>query len=79
MTSPLAAMAANPTPTRKGRDVATAIRTTITPGKVIAVSDAELIDLDRQGLVLSREGDKGWAADAETVPDTNTEAKGAKK
>lgn len=29
------------------------IRTTITPGEVITVDDAVLLDLDRQGLVLS--------------------------
>lgn len=35
----------------------TAIRTTINPGEVIKVDDAELVDLTRQGLVKSAESD----------------------
>lgn len=35
----------------------TAIRTTINPGEVIKVDDAELVDLQRQGLVKSFESD----------------------
>lgn len=31
------------------------IRTTFTPGEVLTVDDAELLDLTRQGLVLSPE------------------------
>lgn len=34
-----------------------AIRTTINPGEVIKVDDAELVDLTRQGLVKSVESD----------------------
>lgn len=34
-----------------------AIRTTINPGEVIKVDDAELVDLTRQGLVKSAESD----------------------
>lgn len=35
----------------------TAIRTTINPGEVIKVDDAELVDLTRLGLVKSTETD----------------------
>ena len=46
------------------------IRTTITPGEVITVDDAVLLDLTRQGLVHSSEsGEHGkhkWKAEAET-------------
>lgn len=35
----------------------TAIRTTINPGEVIKVDERELLDLDRQGLIKSRESD----------------------
>ena len=46
----------------RGNTVAdkTAVRTTITPGEVIEVTGAELIDLERQGLIHSREGDESW-------------------
>lgn len=55
----------------------TAIRTTIEPGRVIKVDDSELLDLERQGLIKSREGDKGWKADdseAPASPDDKKEA-----
>lgn len=35
----------------------TKVRTTIEPGVVHEVDAAELIDLERQGLIYSREGD----------------------
>jgi hypothetical protein len=38
----------------------TAVRTTLRPHEVIEVGDAELIDLERQGLIDSKHGDKGW-------------------
>lgn len=38
---------------RKDDAVGHKIRTTITPGEVITVDDAVLLDLTRQGLVLS--------------------------
>lgn len=38
----------------------TKVRTSINPGEVIEVSDAELLDLSRQGLIHSREGDESW-------------------
>lgn len=41
----------------------TKVRTTITPGEVIKVDAAELIDLERQGLIHSREGDDRWQDD----------------
>lgn len=44
----------------------TKVRTSINPGEVIEVSDAELLDLSRQGLIHSREGDESWQ-DAEPV------------
>ena len=52
----------------RGRIVAdtTKIRTTFTPGEVIEVSSTELLDLERQGLIHSREGDEAWT-DAEPV------------
>lgn len=44
----------NPTTDRKDDAVGThKIRTTITPGEVLTVDDATLLDLTRQGLVLS--------------------------
>lgn len=39
----------------------TAIRTTINPGEVIKVDDAELVDLQRQGLIESLESDDAAA------------------
>lgn len=41
----------------------TKVRTTITPGEVIKVAEHELIDLERQGLIHSREGDERWQDD----------------
>lgn len=41
----------------------TKVRTTITPGEVIKVEAHELIDLERQGLIHSREGDDRWQDD----------------
>lgn len=46
------------------------IRTTITPGEVISVDDAVLLDLTRQGLVLS---------DAESAKRDEAEAAAAAK
>jgi hypothetical protein len=45
----------------------TKIRTTLTPGDVIEVGPAELLDLERLNLIDSREGDAGWA-DGVPVP-----------
>ncbi len=42
------------------------VRTTFTPGIVHEVGDAELLDLDRQGLIHSREGDEHWVDDEPT-------------
>lgn len=49
----------------RGRAVAkrTKVRTTMTPGIVVKVEEYELLDLDRQGLIHSREGDKDWQDD----------------
>jgi hypothetical protein len=61
----------------------TAIRTTIEPGVVIKVDDTELLDLDRQGLIKSREGDEGWHPEAPEpeveapAPTADTKKKGA--
>lgn len=44
--------------------VKTKVRTTINPGTVLKVEAAELLDLERQGLIKSREGDEGWQDDA---------------
>lgn len=41
----------------------TKVRTTIEPGVVLTIDDTELIDLDRQGLIKSRETDDDWKAD----------------
>lgn len=49
----------------RGHTVGTRVRTTITPGKVLEVEAAELLDLDRDSLILSREGDDDWVDDAE--------------
>lgn len=47
----------------------TRIRTTINPREVIEVGDAELLDLERQGLVHSRVTDKTpTTADERKVP-----------
>ena len=40
---------------RKDETVGHKIRTTFTPGVVLTVDDAELLDLTRQGLVLDDE------------------------
>ena len=48
-----------PTTDRKDDAVGThKIRTTITPGKVLTVDDATLLDLTRQGLVLDEKKSK---------------------
>lgn len=48
----------------RGNTVAqTKVRTTITPGEVIKVAEHELVDLERQGLIHSREGDDRWQDD----------------
>lgn len=47
----------------RGRTVGTRVRTTITPGIVIEVEAAELLDLERQGLIESREGDDSFIDD----------------
>lgn len=46
---------ARPSSTSKerGRALATKVRTTIEPGKVLEVDDAELVDLHRLGLLYS--------------------------
>jgi hypothetical protein len=43
-------------PRERGRAVVnlTKVRTVFTPGKVIEVSERELVDLERQGLIYSR-------------------------
>lgn len=46
----------------------TRVRTTIEPGRVIEVDDAELTDLDRYGVIKSREGDKGWKPEEAEAP-----------
>lgn len=46
----------------RGRILATKIRTTIEPGKVLEVDGAELLDLHRQGLLHSFE--RGESTDA---------------
>ena len=54
------------TDTREGHAMSrTAIRTTINPGEVIKVDAAELIDLERQGLVKAHADDETAAAKAE--------------
>lgn len=47
-------------------DDKTKVRTSINPGEVIEVDSTELLDLSRQGLIHSREGDETWQ-DAEPV------------
>lgn len=53
----------------------TAVRTTIEPGRVLKVDASELLDLERQGLIKSREGDEGWKPEetdeAPATPDTD--------
>lgn len=53
---------------RKDETVGHKIRTTFTPGVVLTVDDAELLDLTRQGLVLDDEAvakiEKAEAAEA---------------
>jgi hypothetical protein len=44
----------------------TKVRTTIEPGVVLEVDDAELTDLVNLGIVKSREGDKGWKPEEDT-------------
>jgi hypothetical protein len=57
------------TTTERGRALATKIRTTFEPSTVLEVGDAELVDLDRQGLIASREGDKGFDVDPTPEPE----------
>lgn len=38
----------------------TKLRTTFTPGVVLEVEASELLDLERGGLIYSREGDDNW-------------------
>ena len=52
------------------------IRTTINPGKVLAVDDAELLDLTRQGLVLPAKDAERLDKQAEAAAaDAKTEGK----
>lgn len=46
----------------RGRVLGTKIRTTIEPGKVLEVGDAELVDLHRQHLLHSHEGNENTKA-----------------
>lgn len=57
----------------------TKVRTTNLPGKVIEVERYELIDLERQGLIHSREGDENWPDDKPKTkaPDKAATTKGA--
>lgn len=60
------------------------IRTTITPGEVISVDDAVLLDLERQGLVLSaaesaKRDEAEAAAAAKAAKDEAAAAKAAEK
>ena len=62
----------------------TKVRTTIEPGVVLAIDDAELLDLDRQGLIHSSDAGHGsheWRpeveADADAAP-AATDTKPAK-
>lgn len=50
---------------KKGSDAMgkTKVRTTIEPGVVLTIDAPELLDLERQGLIKSREGDEGWQDD----------------
>jgi hypothetical protein len=41
----------------------TKVRTTFTPGEVIKIDSTELLDLERQGFIHSREGDDNWRDD----------------
>lgn len=52
----------------RGQAVAdkTKVRSTFTPGEVIEVDERELLDLERQGFIHSREGDDDWR-DAEPI------------
>ena len=59
-----------PRETTNGRSGAvgkTKVRTTITPGEVIEVDDAELTDLDRSGIIYASEDGRGkhkWVDEA---------------
>lgn len=59
------------------------IRTTINPGEVLTVDDAELLDLDRQGLVYSSESGKvgkhKWKAEAPADADRDEQTGDAGK
>lgn len=65
MTMRVGRLADNNTEPERGNAMArkTKVRTTLNPGTVIKVEEAELIDLSRQGLIYSRE-----LADGETIP-----------
>lgn len=60
------------TENERGNTVAdmTKVRTTFTPGTVIEVDERELLDLDRQHLIHSREGDEGWQDDEPVESDS---------
>lgn len=51
----------------------TAIRTTFNPSEVIQVGDAELLDLDRQGLVYYGDDDPTPAQDDEPAGNGETD------
>lgn len=53
----------------------TKVRTTINPREVIDVDDAELTDLARQGIIKSKEGDKGWKPE-DAADDADTKKEG---
>lgn len=69
-----------PTETERGTTVAmTRLRTKFTPEVVIEVDERELIDLERQGLIYSREhpagtkiieGEAPWVSDEVTETDS---------
>ena len=68
----------------RGRAVAnTKVRTTFTPGTVISVSERELVDLERQGLIYSREladgetprkGEHAWESTKPAKPEPEPDA-----
>jgi hypothetical protein len=50
------------------------VRTTLRPGKVITVGDAELLDLQRMSILVKP---SGKAAKGEAVTDAGTDSEGA--
>lgn len=66
--------------TERGGTVArqTKVRTTFEPGIVLSVGDAELLDLDRQGLIKSRESDEDWEPEDTGKAPASTDTKAAK-